>query len=1122
MWTLFSQARVLSGSVDVARAADPPAARPRAEDVRVDAMTYDVAGHVLEVQLWGAGLDTLQQPQCVLGGATALTSADAGTLRCALPAVPGAGYTTLMLSDLTLAEALQAGVVRTAAFPRSTAAQPPAGGADGGAVVSLVGVGFDGAATGNAWCVFDGARAPALFVSSALLLCEAPASRPGALALHAVSENSAVMVAAGSGAAVFWALVDPVPLSVYPDVGSLLGGTSVTVRGMGLADADGVQCRMGTVGPLPTVPVGDGALACVTPARGTGTALLVLGLNMQQYSPVSQGMPFVYAQAPQALGATPDRGPTFGRSAVDVITDSLGPSPALMLCAVGTSVTPPSAVTLVSITCPLPPGSAGFVRIAVLTTPDESSAAAGTDFLYYEPPTLRAVLPAAASTGGGTLLHVSGAHFAPLELTCALVLGSVASAAQVVSSALLLCEAAPSRSEGPLPLVVSRTGTTVPEHAELMVLYAWLPAVASAVPGAGPATGGTALTLGGQGLHSGDLLACWLGTVGPLAARGSATGSLDCVTPAHAPGAVPAFASWVGEHAPVERALYTFWSPPSLGQSAAPWPDAVPTVGGVASVLALEDVPLGVTLLTLVGRAIATLAAVSQGGVQFLVPSHAPGFVSVELSYDARSGGDGGGALWALAGDLQYVMAPRLLAMVPRLGTADGGTVLHVTGTHLCGGFAQTAVFVRGVRAPGGAFASSALFILEVPPAQAGGLTASVQLTSTATATAGGLPALTEDGAEYVYTPLAQVLLGSGPAGGGTAGGTLVTLRGAGLRDSADLRCHFGSIATTTLGMPSAQTVLCASPAASATGDRAACAVSASNNGGVDRQFSTDAAFHVFAEPVLHFVMPYDGSASGGTRVELTGTGLAQLLQGVSPLLCRFDLLAAAASVGSPTPAGATAWCIAPPHSPGFVALEVSLFGGNHSASADVQFNFLPAPLVIRAWPAKARSDGGTLVSLRGRDLGVGAAPGADVLVRFPGKEPDDGGPPSRGRLVSSVLITVEAPPEAGGASSDATTASVDTADFAYVAAPRLLAAAPMLGSVRGGTVVSLAGVGFVAADAHVCRFGSVGPVAAEYISDSVVRCTTPAHAPGAPVLVGVARANLVDFVSALGVLFEY
>ena len=1087
-------------------------------------MLYGVSAHSLEIEVNGDAILTLIRPRCVLADVISDVARPHGdSLRCTLPALPGVGYTVLSLSDVTLADELLVGAIRAPAFPRAGVVQPPAGSTDGGAVLTLMGTGFDGASTQDSWCLMGGTKGPAAFVSSALVVCEAPPVPPSLYQVLPGGKNTALATASGSSAAVFWSLQDPFPLSLYPGLGPLLGGTTVTVHGTGLSDVDAVLCRVGTVGPLSTLGAGDGALTCVMPARSAGAAALVLGLNPQQYSAEVAALQFMYAAAPEAQGVTPERGPVHGEGLLSVLLNGADLSTAALLCVTGSSIAPPLVTSSTVATCKLLPGSAGFTRIAVVLTTDDTSATAGVDFLFHEPVVVRFLLPSTASTMGGTLVHVSGANFVPLETAYLSRRDMGATTAHVVSSALALCESLPARSEGAGDFTVVRGGLPSSDL-PAQLTYAAPTVVSSVVPAAGPAMGGVLASVGGQNLHDIESVACWFGTFGPLMARVAAADALECLTPGHVPAVVPVVAAWLGEYFAatsdhLSSSGFTYWpQPDSHGAS---WPDAVPALGGTSVLLALSNLPPGVPLVALMGR-MAVAIVQQQYGADVVLPPHGPGFVSLELSHDVSTTSDAN--VFALVGDLLVVPSPHLLSVLPKLGTAAGGTVMHATGSHLRGGADETDVFYAGVRAPGGVFVSSALWIAEVPSAREDVGATSVQLTSIVTALAGKLPVLTSDGVEYVYTSLAQITTAS-PTVGGDGGGTLTTLQGGVVRDGVDLRCFFGSVAVQPSGVVSVHALQCVAPAR-APGTVAALA--AANNVVDALYLAHNAALAYVAEPRVYAASPLDGTNSGGTRVQLwvSSAGTASMLS-AAPLLCRFDMLAALplGDTVALEPLGARTTCASPLHAAGFVALQVSLLGGNHSEAGDLQFNVQPAPTTRMSWPAKAAASGGTVIWLYGRDLVVGVD-SATLHVRFGGAQ-DDAVVLSPARIVSSSLIMVEVPAKSppvdidvdGG---DGTLRAVSAADFAYAELPRLLAAAPNLGSVRGGTTVSLGGAGFAAGDANYCRFGTVGPILATFVTDVLLQCTTPAHAPGTPVPVAVSRANIVDFVSARGVHFEF
>jgi hypothetical protein len=77
---------------------------------------------------------------------------------------------------------------------------------------------------------------------------------------------------------------------------------------------------------------------------------------------------------------------------------------------------------------------------------------------------------------------------------------------------------------------------------------------------------------------------------------------------------------------------------------------------------------------------------------------------------------------------------------------------------------------------------------------------------------------------------------------------------------------------------------------------------------------------------------------------------------------------------------------------------------------------------------------------------------------------------------------------------------------------PRLEEVKPMRAPARGGVSVTLTGVGFHTGGdgggVYACRFGSIGPVAAQHLSPHEVQCVSPAVLGGAWARVGITPNN--------------
>ena len=85
---------------------------------------------------------------------------------------------------------------------------------------------------------------------------------------------------------------------------------------------------------------------------------------------------------------------------------------------------------------------------------------------------------------------------------------------------------------------------------------------------------------------------------------------------------------------------------------------------------------------------------------------------------------------------------------------------------------------------------------------------------------------------------------------------------------------------------------------------------------------------------------------------------------------------------------------------------------------------------------------------------------------------------------------------------------------FEPLSSPLVLSLEPRAGTAGGGTVVRVFGRGFTA-DAPVwCRFGTTGPIPAEYASEGAVRCKSPAKATASRIPVEVSRGNTLDLTT--------
>jgi len=186
-------------------------------------------------------------------------------------------------------------------------------------------------------------------------------------------------------------------------------------------------------------------------------------------------------------------------------------------------------------------------------------------------------------------------------------------------------------------------------------------------------------------------------------------------------------------------------------------PSSGPTAGGTT--VTLTGTGLATTsAVTFDGVAGSALTVVTDGEVTVVTPAHAAGDVDVVVT---TAGGS------ATVVDGFTFVAPTLTDVNPDAGSSSGGTSVTLTGSGLTG---ATAVTFGGDPATNLVVVDDSSITVTTPSHAAG-------LVDVVVSTPGG-PATLLDGFTYADSP---VLLSMSPTSGPAAGGTTVTLTGAGL-----------------------------------------------------------------------------------------------------------------------------------------------------------------------------------------------------------------------------------------------------------------------------------------------------------------------------------------------------
>ncbi|WP_420718568.1 IPT/TIG domain-containing protein [Streptomyces sp. H51] len=308
------------------------------------------------------------------------------------------------------------------------------------------------------------------------------------------------------------------------------GGTTVVITGTSLIGATAV--RFGTVNAASYTINSSTQITAVTPP---GTSLGPVPVTVVSPTGTSNAtVAFTYtAVLPTVTGVTPSSGPASGGTTVTLSGTNFTGASAVRFGttnAVSFTVTSPTRITAVS-----PPGGPGATPVTV-TTPSGTSADSPNAYFFYTPiPVLTDLSATAGPANGGNDVTLRGQN---LSNATAVKFGASTASFTIVSSTEVRVQAPPGSG-------ITEVTVTTPGGVSNPLAYAYVsaPALSGIAPSAGPASGGTTVTLTGTGLATTTSV-----TFGSSAAAFIVLSDqqLTATVPAGAPGAVPVRVTTVG------------------------------------------------------------------------------------------------------------------------------------------------------------------------------------------------------------------------------------------------------------------------------------------------------------------------------------------------------------------------------------------------------------------------------------------------------------------------------------------------------------------------------------------------------------------------------------------------
>ena len=297
----------------------------------------------------------------------------------------------------------------------------------------------------------------------------------------------------------------PAVIAISPSTGAGTGGTLVTITGSNfLTSTGGATVQFGANPGTSFTCVSATSCTALSPAGTAGATVDVTVTTASGTSTTSSADHFTYLTPPTVTGVSPNQGPAGGGTVVTVtgtgFSTTAGQTSIKFGANAGTSVNCSSGTSYAVFS---PPSSTPTVQTTVdvvVTAPGGFSATSPADRFSYAPaPAVTSISPAGGPPAGGTAVTIIGTTFTTMPAATTVKFGAN-SATNVSCSSTTTCTAtSPAGTAGTTVdvTVITLAGTSPTSLTDQFSYGA--PAVTSINPLIGPATGGTAVAITGTG-----------------------------------------------------------------------------------------------------------------------------------------------------------------------------------------------------------------------------------------------------------------------------------------------------------------------------------------------------------------------------------------------------------------------------------------------------------------------------------------------------------------------------------------------------------------------------------------------------------------------------------------------
>ena len=911
---------------------------------------------------------------------TLLTAAvsSATSCTCTTPSVLSAVVLNMSVVDATGATSAQHVVSLVVDATASVSAVHPA-------MVSVIGhasltvIGSNFINSPHLLCLINGVSSSAVFLSNTSLVCMSPTLPALGSYTVEISNNGQDFTSSGVG---FTYTPEMTIAAPYPSAQLSSGNAAVTVSGSNFANTSNLLCSYGSFA-LPGRYLDSSHVLCLTPAMAnlSTNATLPLQLFFNEAQLVSSTLPYQAVAVPFVLQLQPTCGRSSGGTVISVTGGSFSSYTPLYCLFNGGVLSAATFVSTNSVNCTSPASSAAAPSsVTVQVVYGVSSVATGPSavFTYVQPIQLSAIAPSVVSELGGQLLTLTSNNSAFVSVSSLACLVTQPSSgfqqshpATFLSSATVQC-VAPAAVSGLGHLLVRVSNNGVDWSNAVSVTYRPTMSLLSLSPQVGVVEGGSAVTVVGANLWTWPNSDVWC-IFGSLAVSATLLNStaLICYTPPQSSGSVAVTLVDGNANALTTTPVLTFTytsRPAVLSLS----PSIGPSVGGTTVILTVANASTALSSsLSCVFSSSSTSLTVSasqlnSSTVSCISPCAVPlGGVTAADDVTVEVGWPG---LMSTSGLVLTFVNVSLYALEPRVALSAGGVNVTVTGSGFVNYPSLSCVFNNSLFVAAVLLSDTTLTCM-LPSLPVGRISVEVVMNGQQR-TASGLSLLN------VVTPsIASISPSSGP----NAGFTRLTVSGSGLSNTSGLYCQFSSGAAQPVSYINSSTLTCLTAPAPATQPGISLTVTLTLYGNTIASASQPFSYYS-ADPIVNAVQPESGQWRGGTVLTITGLHFPSVSSPLS--ICRFvfdselssfHFVALPAYVDTALAVSSSGvWSCPSPSLPqtrqdtsAVYRLEVG-FNGEDVTGQRLPFVYLPSPQLTAVTPVSASRVGGTVVTVSG------------------------------------------------------------------------------------------------------------------------------------------------------------